>query len=204
MITRWQDISKRVANKLGVSEAAVKAALEDMAKKIAAHASHPSVMETDLFGVGTLKCTYGKLIKRVESLKRIIRVRERFRDGPARRGKTVPQEVRDRHNDFIIMVQKDIETFNEFIAQKNDIYLAKGRARYIKATLEGNELSRKDLGTLKKKAYLGKPPESRAFKTMQREKEREQRRKDRASGLLLRNGKRRAKRIKGWIHPDLR
>ncbi len=230
MITRWTEIAKRAAEKLGVTQSQVKAAMEDYAKKIAEHASHPTVLETDLLGIGTLECRYGKLIKRVEHLKGIIRVRERLRDGPESRGKPRIQEIRDRHDGAIASMRRDIEVFEEFIAQKHDIYTAFGRARYIKETMENNDLTRSDLTPLKKKAYLGKPPESRAFKKIQREKEKEQRRRDRellrvkkkrkiekeivlkvkkaAEKVVkeprLRNGKRRAKRIKGWIHPDLR
>lgn len=63
MISRWKDVAKKTAEELGIPEEEVIEYIEYVARKTAEHASHPTAMETDVFGLGAFCASYGKLKK---------------------------------------------------------------------------------------------------------------------------------------------
>lgn len=165
MITRWDEISDRTADKLGLPREMVRAAILDMATKTAEHASHPTVLETDLLGIGTLESRYGKLIKRVQALKTGIAVKEKYLNRYRSRGLPSNKAPAEKLERDIEIYLKDIEVFEEFIEQKNAIYNSRGRHNYVHGLLEANNLEVKDVNLAKRKISL-----SEDFKRWERSK----------------------------------
>jgi hypothetical protein len=149
MITRWETIAERTAERLKLPVEQVKEIILDMAKKTAAHASHPTVMETDLLGIGVLKTRMGKLQARLIALPRIIGNRKRLVKKYTEFGNTT--KVEQLLNDIKLM-EKDILVFTEILALKQDIYEVYGRNNYMTNLLGSPQA--KDVVPVKKKIIL--------------------------------------------------
>ena len=153
MITRWTEVARRTAERLGLPYEVVKAAIEDMAKTTAAPAKDPTVMETDCMGLGVLELRYGKLLKRIPHLRASIAIRERYMARQKERG--LPEDLVkvEKHLIAIPEYEKNIEVFEEFIRLKGLMY-GKGKEKFINDLLEDNGLTKIPMAALHRKGSL--------------------------------------------------
>lgn len=151
MITRWEEISDRVADKLGLGRDEVRDAVLKMAKQTQAHAMHPDLMETDVFGIGYLTVKFNRIKPSAYRLKRVRAIRERFMQACLDRGTEKELEKAMAHRESIRLIDKDLEMLEEFLAEKDAIYKSYGRKKYVKKLKEA--LAGTDWANKLKKKY---------------------------------------------------
>ena len=137
MITRWETIADRVADRLKLPKEVVREALTDMAQKTIDHAKHPTVMETDIFGIGCIQARYGKMLTRVPHLQTKIFYRNQYAERYEKEGTDVATIKAGELRDEVAEMGRDIERIQGLIDQKKDIKDAGGRKGYIETELVG-------------------------------------------------------------------
>ena len=129
MISRWKDVAKKTAEELGLPEEEVIEYILYTAKKIAEHASHPTAMETDVFGLGAFCASYGKLVKTIPHHERRIGFQKRL----------LERHIEDGYEPGILKATRAIQRFEEdlvaferFISIKYKLSKGKKRAEFGK------------------------------------------------------------------------
>jgi len=138
MISRWEDVAVRVADRLNMPVQDVIYYITEMAERTRSHAIHPKVMETDLFGLGYLQARYGKLQQAISKLKYVKAHRTKYRDKAA---EAAMPELLEKWQKKLDQTDLDIETFAKFIDIKEAMYKAGGKVVYIKNVLPTLNLS---------------------------------------------------------------
>ena len=116
MVSRWQDVAKKAAEKLGVDPDTYTQYIEDWGKIIQSHASKPTVMETDVFGVGYFKASFGKITKELQTLRVKLDIRQRRLKRYENRD--VDLEPMKK---LISNVEEDIQILETFLGEKDTI-----------------------------------------------------------------------------------
>lgn len=147
MITRWEEIADRAADRLGLPKEDVRKAVAEMAKCTQNHAMHPLLMETDIFGIGYLTVKFNRIKPSTARLRRVRAIRERFMAACLERNTPKELEKAEEHKKTIALIDRDLLMLEEFTSLKNDIYRSYGRKRFTKATRDslGGEYASKGL-----------------------------------------------------------
>lgn len=175
MISRWQDVARKAAEKLGVDEESYLQYIEDWGQAIQSHASKPKVMQTDMFGVGYLKASYGKIKKELDTLRVKLGIRQRRLARYADRDLSVQQPMID----LIMNVEADIQTLERFVEEKYNTL----EAGITKRELE--EKYREEHGT-----YKTRQKEAAALKRAEKLKVKEEKAAITAEKKRIKNEKR--------------
>jgi hypothetical protein len=153
VITRWEEIVERAAKNLGVPYEQVRDVVLEMASNTEKHLIHPSLMETDLLGIGHLEIRYGKAQKRIPYLRRIINVKKMYADRCRQRAYPEDLIKAEMFDADIAVIERDIDFLTGILELKQDIYDNFGRIKYLKQ-LMGDYLRTADLIKRKKKIYI--------------------------------------------------
>lgn len=129
MITRWQEVSKQVADSLGLDPDKVKKRIQQLAKVTEEHLNDPTVMETDVFGIGTFCARYGRIKRSIAFKKARLRIKLKYRDLAKIRGESLKMEI---INKSIFKLQSQIDVLEEFLRLKGVIYDSGGREVWSK------------------------------------------------------------------------
>jgi hypothetical protein len=139
MITRWEEICRKVADRLELEYDQVIEIVQDMAQKTSDHASHPTVMETDLLGIGSLQARYGKLQARQKLMPHISRNKKKWMKMHEESGLSKAEKAKEKLSKEISLIERDELVFCALLRQKEDIYKAGGRLKYIAMLIEARE-----------------------------------------------------------------
>lgn len=126
MISRWEDIAKRVALNLNLDEAVVFDWITQMCRATLNHARHPEVMETEFIGLGYIQARFTRILPTKKYLQDLLRIKRkylyRYSENPIKFEKQI-----DRYSQEIMVIERDIASLSRFLDQKREIYDSGGK-----------------------------------------------------------------------------
>lgn len=129
MISRWEDVAKRVASNLQLDESVVFDWITQMCRATLNHARHPEVMETEFIGLGYIQARFTRILPTKKYLQDLLRIKRKYLNKYSENPIKFSKQI-DRYSQEIMVIERDIASLSRFLDQKREIYDSGGKKLY--------------------------------------------------------------------------